>query len=748
MGAGHRRNTGGTAMSWTYTPDYDLFVAKVDPATTGITDVYACKSLIQAQALLHTDQTVGQLTVSLGDQQGTILANRRTRPHPMDIAVLTLTNRHGERAIAWMGFLDTVNRTSEAGAEHMVHLAATSPMKKWEITSQMPTDVLDLAGAAMTGLKGSAILRYSARSDKCNYPGSLHQLPRALGISYPAGQPGFLIDAQADAGVQNWDGIAQSMGTDPAQQKWAAVLGSVQADSGIEWFFDELGNCVWRRAGFLGLQYDTDTKSWRPTTGRPRLILPEDIFSLDLGESDANVVTRIEVRFGNMPTTQLAPFWQAPANMIDHLGFRNLVIHAPWLKGPAAAQSLATLLGQMYAANVLIGSVTIAADASYRLGSVIEVPNLLGGTAYYYVAAVGHALTWGETWTTTLGLSYGRTPSQSFPYDLGVLKYPLQSSNDGSPQGTAIPLTFSVDNPRAVEGPFTLLQQRGLADNVAITDPQIIPAGGTFYVFSALGHHMIGEFTALPGVAGSGKTIYLADTVGYTQGLVIFVNFSGYQDESTSSASGGSNSEASASSTPSGSGADLPTPAKFDNPPLARYIFEQEFGPVPPPSATQAWEPPYTDEKGNYYPNFHTGSDFSSRDGCGAKIHAVVAGIVSGIGTSFGAIGTVGYLCSGGASCIDGISFNGFGNTVVIRSGNLDVHYSHIQDDGVQVKVGDSITAGQVIALEGQTGNAHGCHVHLGVWDFTLGKNGGWVDPRKYFDAGGVDIPGVGQASA
>jgi murein DD-endopeptidase MepM/ murein hydrolase activator NlpD len=66
----------------------------------------------------------------------------------------------------------------------------------------------------------------------------------------------------------------------------------------------------------------------------------------------------------------------------------------------------------------------------------------------------------------------------------------------------------------------------------------------------------------------------------------------------------------------------------------------------------------------------------------------------------------------------------GYGTTVVVEHANgLSTRYAHLS--GIRVKVGDEITAGQVIGLAGSTGRATAPHLH-----FEVLEDGVQVDPR------------------
>ena len=68
----------------------------------------------------------------------------------------------------------------------------------------------------------------------------------------------------------------------------------------------------------------------------------------------------------------------------------------------------------------------------------------------------------------------------------------------------------------------------------------------------------------------------------------------------------------------------------------------------------------------------------------------------------------------------------GYGNLVVVdHGGGLSTAYAH--NTSFAVSVGEAVSAGQVIAYSGSTGNSSGPHVH-----FEVRVNGSAVDPLGY----------------
>jgi murein DD-endopeptidase MepM/ murein hydrolase activator NlpD len=87
---------------------------------------------------------------------------------------------------------------------------------------------------------------------------------------------------------------------------------------------------------------------------------------------------------------------------------------------------------------------------------------------------------------------------------------------------------------------------------------------------------------------------------------------------------------------------------------------------------------------------FHQGVDLGA--GCGAPIYAASSGVVN-------------YAAWNG----------GYGNYVRIDHGSVSTAYGHIVNGGTLVRVGQQVSAGQVIARVGTTGSSTGCHLHFEV---------------------------------
>lgn len=105
----------------------------------------------------------------------------------------------------------------------------------------------------------------------------------------------------------------------------------------------------------------------------------------------------------------------------------------------------------------------------------------------------------------------------------------------------------------------------------------------------------------------------------------------------------------------------------------------------------------------------HDGLDLTS--GCSTAIVAASAGTVEYVGW-----------------------YGGYGNYVRINhGGGVSTAYGHIVNGGFRVSPGQRVSAGQLVALVGSTGNSTGCHLH-----FEVHINGATTDPAPFMAARGV----------
>lgn len=97
-------------------------------------------------------------------------------------------------------------------------------------------------------------------------------------------------------------------------------------------------------------------------------------------------------------------------------------------------------------------------------------------------------------------------------------------------------------------------------------------------------------------------------------------------------------------------------------------------------------------------------------------------------GIDLGAPKGTGILAAENGSVIYATWMTGYGNCIFIDHGNgLWTIYGHIMNDGIYVKVGDTVKRGQKIAGVGSTGQATGNHLH-----FEVRKNDVPTDPKQF----------------
>lgn len=127
---------------------------------------------------------------------------------------------------------------------------------------------------------------------------------------------------------------------------------------------------------------------------------------------------------------------------------------------------------------------------------------------------------------------------------------------------------------------------------------------------------------------------------------------------------------------------------------------------------TSGYGPRYV-QCGNGYcsSGYHYGVDLAA--GCSAGIYAAHAGTVVYAGYN-----------------------GGYGNYIRIdHGGGIGTGYAHIRNGGIFVRNGQRVSAGQLIASEGNTGNSFGCHLHFETY-----VNGSPVNPINFMSARGVSV--------
>lgn len=510
--------------SWEHSPDYRLFVRQANNRTFQLTTIHS------VDATLVTNAGMNQMRVLLHDpgQRLRNLTDAKGRLHPMQAIQLQLNNRYGQWGVAWTGYIDAIHYIFDVDQGDVVQIMCTGPIKLWEITNTTPQTDYDMAMASMRNVKASSVLTYSCRA-----------------VGYPTSM--LKIDPVVDSGTGFQDMI-QDLNVNPAAQKWTNIITALQANAGIEWFFDEEGKSYWRQAGYLRVP----THGYRP-------VFEDDVLNADLAESDEGVVTKVAVRFDVSGTYHAGPnntpgpgnvIAQAPKSMIDHLRMREVVEYIPWLAAGSTGVSVATFLAnfllQQYAANVITGSMTISADPIFRVGTVCEVPSLRGDGSrmLFYISSIAYALQWNGHWTMTLGLTYGRPKGANFPYGLGA-QYPLWTAQDQKDYLSDGPSPYALlptdpHNPQRFITPFTLVQTPGIAARTVQVDPGYLPAGTMISLRTTAGAP-VGDtqYTVVNGPQSSTPTIRIGPASGMpSQALVTVVSVGAAHTSGTGTTTG------------------------------------------------------------------------------------------------------------------------------------------------------------------------------------------------------------------
>ncbi len=131
--------------------------------------------------------------------------------------------------------------------------------------------------------------------------------------------------------------------------------------------------------------------------------------------------------------------------------------------------------------------------------------------------------------------------------------------------------------------------------------------------------------------------------------------------------------------------------------PVVNYTITDDFGPRDAPCA--------------YCSTMHRGTDMAS--GCNEPVYAASSGTINTVGED----GTYGF------------------RIVIDHPDAVQTLYAHLAWGSARVSPGDTVQVGSVIALEGKTGQATGCHLH-----FETRVDGERVNSVSFMQARGITI--------
>lgn len=109
---------------------------------------------------------------------------------------------------------------------------------------------------------------------------------------------------------------------------------------------------------------------------------------------------------------------------------------------------------------------------------------------------------------------------------------------------------------------------------------------------------------------------------------------------------------------------------------------------------------------------FHSGLDLAG-GGCDQPIRAAYSGTVTRVGFDAGGNGTI----------------------TIQHTSEISTSYLHMWEPGELVEVGQTVSAGEIIAHIGSSGQSTGCHLH-----FMVLINGATVDPVTFLEEHGITV--------
>lgn len=123
----------------------------------------------------------------------------------------------------------------------------------------------------------------------------------------------------------------------------------------------------------------------------------------------------------------------------------------------------------------------------------------------------------------------------------------------------------------------------------------------------------------------------------------------------------------------------------------------------------------------------------------GMRIHPVLGYPMFHSGLDFGAPGGTDILASKGGIVTKVVTDPTCGNMVIIEHEDVDMstRYCHIMPNGFEVKEGDKVSAGDVIAKVGTTGRSTGNHLHFEIME---GLEGEPQDPAEILEDAGHSL--------
>ena len=152
----------------------------------------------------------------------------------------------------------------------------------------------------------------------------------------------------------------------------------------------------------------------------------DDIVSWNFTENDAPVITSILVTGqqdyieGDQYILSLVNFYEDKSLILKY-GRRMLTVSHPFVRTSEDCYYYAQSLLYRILAERRTGSITITGRPEIKMAMPVYIPfrNMI-----YYVNSVSHSFSFGESFTTTLGLTYGKKPWEPLPELLTYIAHP------------------------------------------------------------------------------------------------------------------------------------------------------------------------------------------------------------------------------------------------------------------------------------------------------------------------------------
>lgn len=695
--------------------------------------------ILECATLNTLAPVTGQARIVVADPDGSIAATFK----PNDLVTVYYSSRRnqavtgsaqlaGTPSPSWTGLVDTCQEYSDPQTDYG-RAALIVASTYWKLFTITPVPLTRYTSGQYPGSNLSVIdLLNQAIVDTAHNTGITVDFSLTPGAIVPVTPP--------------W--TVPNDFENPQLQSWASFLLSTVIVAGVECYFDESGKLILRAPQF--------TQSAIAAT-----IPDEEVLSRQAGVSDQGLVTNVVVTYGIQPFTQgaqiapngdLSDYGVLPEVLqnLQRLGNRFLGLYVPWISAPADAGYYAATVRALGLAQADAAEPVSILNGDLRVGTIVATP---GTGKRYYLATVQHQYSYGSVAETRPSLRFGIGLGKAWAAGLlsGVDAY-----GDGGPYlgaylqlpggGTTAPsvpsnLPALASDPSArltnptlnVQDIARILQAAGspFADQATYiwTQCQVLQVDPAFALAvwraeTSLGTTGTGTITGdknIGGVRGSphqsgvdadGFSIYpdyqtaisdWIDLVGgpaYLGGNTRTVsaigakyapNDQGQNPTWVPNVTKFMRQYRGQAQTPTASGAPG-TPWSGAGPsgfPFAgTYAVTQQFGPT-----TFASEPPSPPGYSST-PHFHRGIDLACP--CGTPLLATMGGTVVG-----------------GTDVLDAAT--GYGFLVAIQAGPWTIKLGHCQGLYPGVTNGQTVKAGQPIAISNNTGNSAGCHVHYEI---------------------------------